>query len=129
MSIDLEVIKKLCDAIFADCKHFETSYDPRTNGADQVICSYGEREVTWCFMSTPKNEEWTDYTTAALNMMPALVAEVEKLRAALTTALDQWELYADGARDSVDPPDWLADAKDPEAELFRECKVALEPAP
>lgn len=64
------------------------------------------------------------------NSLAAVAAERDGLVKALERALFQWEMYADSNRglDRNSEP-YIAEADDPEARLYQECRAALATPP
>lgn len=85
---ELEAIKQRVNA--ATPGPWEADYDPRTDGADQIVDPQG---FTICFMSVPSVsvdfDGDTDFIAHARADVPALVAEVERLRAENTRLVEE----------------------------------------
>jgi hypothetical protein len=85
--LDLDAIEALANA--ATPGPWEVDYDERVGGADQIL----RGNLTICFMSSPRREYNAEFIAAARAAVPALVAEVRRLRAAVAAAKGEADEY------------------------------------
>ena len=128
--LDLEPIKALCYAATPGWRAGTATKRDLYEGGAVILCRYElirDRVLFTANTHFPHTAD-VEFAVAAREDVPALVAEVERLRDALGYALRQWEMYADDTRDADTPPEDIAIASDAEAAKYRELLKLVENA-